>query len=837
LSWANYSAALEIGSPTIIDVFPFNGDSNNPPSNFAGTLELQGAPVVKWTDGTVPGAGDPNPDIGTMYYTAETPATINQDPNLNTSNWYTLAQFGSGLPDSPNSFADVRAIKFVSNYALAKDGNPRQGMDMVLTLLPGTTATNSGTTNDPGDIYTNSFSLDSPTLPPGQVLTSGGVSVQIASYSIGDFVFADIDGDGKYDPVVDYTAPNGVVINLYKSDGTFVAATTVGAEKPGRYVFFELGSGDYYVEIPASEFQVDQVLEHWTPSLLSTATNDDLNETGDQHAYSVGTPLANGVRSGVITLSANPPPPGGTPTGNEPLGDNVDLITDPTLDDFSNLTLDLGLVPDMYEVTGTVWNDANNNTLMDSGEVGIPGVTVVLAGSPYPGVPVRCLSVNTDANGFYKFDSVMSGNYQVIESAASAVPFGTTAACPPVGSDPTSYVSTTANVRNIIVDEANVPLQDFGDWEGVIVRGTVFDDNGLTGGTSANGIQDGAEKGIANIKVIATDAAGTVYDTTTTATDGSYTLHVPTNATVVKVREFNGAGYVTTDASVGNSAGTYVAATDTITFNVVAGIGSYVDLDFGDVRKMNFEPNHQSEILPGNVVFYAHKFSTTSQGTVNFTTTADANGTTGWSHLTYRDTDCDGTLNGTDSNTPIEGINLGVATGGELCIINKVYAPGNVPAQDRYRVITTANFTYGGTGAGSLDLKVTDLTIAGNKVAGTTAASPEVGESRLVLRKTVQNLTQSTAETENSNQANPGDVLKYRIHYRNTGTGPITDLEVNDSVPAFTGFIVSSESCDTTPAGLSCLPNRNLDDIWWDFSGSLAGGAQGSVSYEVVLDN
>ena len=828
LSWSNFSAALEIGAPTVIDVFPFNGDTNNPPSSFSGKVELQGAPPVTWSDDSVPVASDPFPAIGTVYYTAETPSTINQDPNVNTSNWCTEAQFGSALPDCPTNFAGVTAIKFVANYDLAKDGDPRQGMKIVVTLLPGTTATSEGVTNKPGDIYTNSFSLDSPTLPPGQVLNSGGVSVQVASYSIGDFVFADIDGDGKYDPLVDYTAPDGVRINLHESSGALVASTTLGLEKSGRYVFSQLGSGDYYVEIPASEFQNGKLLEHWTPSILSTATGDDLNEVDDHHAYTSGTPLTNGIRTGIITVSAAPPPPGGVPTGNEPLGDNVDVITDPTLDDFSNLTLDMGLKPDVYEVTGTVWNDANNNTLKDGGEVGIAGVTVVLVGSPYTGVPVRCISVNTDVNGFYKFDAVMSGSYQLVESAASSVPFGS-AACPPAGSDPTGYESTTSNVRNILVDETNVSMQDFGDWEGIIIRGTVFDDNGLSGGTSANGIQDGGEAGIGGIYMSASDAAGNIYDISLTATDGSYTLHAPTTATVVNVQQVNASGYVSTDATVGNSGGSYDPIADTITFTVVPGIGSYTDLDFGDVKKMIFEPDNQSEVLPGNAVFYPHKLTSTAQGTVRLTTATDLNTVAGWASTIYKDDNCDGTLNGSEASSVVTDTDLSIGTGESLCIINKVFAPPNVSAQDRFRVVINANFNYGGTTAGSIDLKVTDITTASE----TTSASPETG---LVLRKTVQNVTLNSAETETVNQANPGDFLKYRIYYRNTGNGPITDLKVDDMAPAFTTLKAGSAVCDTTPSGMTCSPLMGVRAVKWDFTGSLIGGADGEVSYEVKVD-
>jgi len=833
LSWANFSAALEIAAPVMIDVFPYNGDSNSPQSSFAGVMELAGAPTVTWTDGTTPVASDPFPDIGTTYYTADAPATIVEDPDNNTSNWCTLAQFGN--PNCPTAFDDVTALKFISNYALARDGNPRQGMKMTLTLLAGTTAGSTEPSNNPADIYTNSFAMDSVTLPASQFLKSGGATVQVASYSIGDFVFADIDEDGKYDPLIDYTAPNGVVVNLHKADGTLVASTTTGLEKPGRYVFNLLGTGDYYVEIPASEFQDNALLEHWGPSIISGLPDDDANETDDHHAYTAGTPDTDGIRTAIITVSANPAPPGGVPTGNEPVGDNVAFITDSTADDFSNLTLDMGLVPDMYEVSGTVWNDINNNGIRENTELGIPGVTVVLSGSPYPGVPVRCLSVDTDANGFYKFNRVLTGDYQLIESDASPTPFGS-ATCPPADSDPATFVSTTPNVRNITVHETNIQRQDFGDYNGIVIHGTVFDDNGISGGTSANGAQESNETGISGVKVVASDGAGTLYDSTRTATDGSYTLYVPGTVSTVTVQETNATGYITTGGQAGSTGGSYDMASDSVTFTATSAT-TYTNVDFGDVRKIIFEPDHESKVLPGNVVYYAHQFSTQAAGTVTFTTAADANTATGWSHLIYRDSNCDGILNGTEANAPLEGINLGVGANGRWCIVNKVYAPANAPASDKYRVITTASFAYSGGTASALAMKVTDITTVGNKVSPTTsAANPETGASRLKLHKTVQNISQNSAESSQLSQGKPGDYLKYRIYFRNTGTGPINDLKVDDTSPEFTKMQPPTASCDVVPTGMTCTPFMGIQKVKWTFTGSLPGGASGQVSYQVRID-
>lgn len=854
LSWANFSAAIKIAAPVAIDILPFNGDevlNRSPASSFSGVLELVGAPTTTWQDGSTPATTELA--IGTWYYTEDDPTTIKVDPDNNTSNWCLEVDFGD--TNCPTNFSDVTGLKFISNYALEKDGNPRQGMKAKVTLKAGDSAdSTSGNANKSGDIYTNRFSLDSSTLPAAQFFESGNSTVQIASYSIGDFVFADIDGDGKYDENIDYPAPTGVKVNLRKSDGTLVKSTTIGTKELGRYFFNVLDSGSYYVEIPASEFQNDALLEHWTASVLSTSENDDNDEGDDQHAYSSGTPATTGIRTGLMTLSATPAVPGGIPLGNEPLGDNTAFLSDPTGDDFSNFTLDMGLKPDVYEVTGTVWNDANNNGLRESSEVGISGVTVVLYGSPWG--DKHCLSVDTDANGYYKFDKVMSGTYKIYESDQSNVPFGS-ATCPPEAGDPATYTSTTSNVRTITVYEADIRRQDFGDYNGIIIRGTVFDDNGRSSGTSANASQDGGEKGISGIKVVATDASGNVYDTARTKTDGSYVLYVPGTASTVKVREYNASGYETTGADVGNSGGSYSASADVITFTAVSA-SEYVGLDFGDIQKPIFEPNNRGEILPGNVVFYAHKFTSPAGGDVSFIRVGDLSKSAGWASLLYHDSNCDGILNGAEGQSALDTQAIVVDAGESVCIIDKVYAPSNVAPRDQYRVTTTAVFNFGGS---NLELTVSDITIASQVVTPSLPASPavtaipatsvapaqpavaaspvtpEVGPSRLELRKSVKNITKNTAETQTSNHAEPGDILEYRIYYSNTGTGPITELQVNDTAPAFTEFVLGSGGCSLTPSGMTCVPVMGVSDIQWNFTGSLQGGESGNVSYRVSVDD
>ena len=118
-----------------------------------------------------------------------------------------------------------------------------------------------------------------------------------------------------------------------------------------------------------------------------------------------------------------------------------------------------------------------------------------------------------------------------------------------------------------------------------------------------------------------------------------------------------------------------------------------------------------------------------------------------------------------------------------------------------------------------------------------TAAGHQVSPSRLELTKTVENLTQMTSETTTLNTAKPMEILRYHLYYRNSGSEPITDLHVRDAVPAYTQYIINSSACDTTPTFMTCTPNVNIEELTWDFTGTLPSGSAGKVSYEVIINN
>lgn len=323
----NFSETLAIQAPTIYEVLPYNGDANNaanvqrtPPSDYAGTSVLRAAPVAtNWT-------GEARP--GTFYYTTVASADVpqQQSDDDDASIWSTTFT------------AAATGFKFVASTPLTTTANAANSGIKI-------TFQTDQDGNDPGDIYTNRFTAISQTLNSGnQLLTSNTVSVRVIGFSLGDLIWFDLNGDGKYDAGTDRLAPEGVKVEVRKADGTVVTTTTtLGGDQQGRWVVNDLSAGDYYVTIPASEFAAGGKLAGAVPALNPVADpNTDANEGVDHHAIADGA----GVRSsGVIRLSADT---AADPlAGQEPLGDNVaGLILSPlTTDDFTNLTLDLALIP------------------------------------------------------------------------------------------------------------------------------------------------------------------------------------------------------------------------------------------------------------------------------------------------------------------------------------------------------------------------------------------------------------------------------------------------------------------------------------------------------------
>jgi protocatechuate 3,4-dioxygenase beta subunit len=430
-----------------------------------------------------------------------------------------LANFApSGTPsadpdDNANNVNDGSAVGQLGSGGFVESG--------VITL------TANGETGNDGDTDNNTnLSLDF------------GLAVKTANrLTLGDRVFKDANNNGRLDS--GETGIANVTVQLISSTGTVLK--TVTTDTDGKYAFDSLTAGDYKVRLPATDFQTSGPLAGFTPSATGSSNpNDNVNDDNDGAATgSLGT--TGTVDSGLVTLSAN-----GEPT------------TDGDADKNTNLSLDFAMVQaaaGTLSLGGTVWNDTNNNGLLDASEGGIAGVLVQLLN--VSGTVVQ--TATTGAGGTFSFTALTAGDYKVrlpasdFTGTAALVGFtsstgtngsptgafeGSATPDPDTGtdSDDNGLVTGTLGTTSGLVETKTLSLAtstttvDLGMFRKLSLGNVVFND------LNNNGTQDANEPGIGNVSVrlLNADASFALVATTTTNAQGQYlfTNLVPGNYAV-----------------------------------------------------------------------------------------------------------------------------------------------------------------------------------------------------------------------------------------------------------------------------------------------------------------
>ena len=185
------------------------------------------------------------------------------------------------------------------------------------------------------------------------------LSIDSAFYnlaSLGDYVFADNNGDGIQNS--GDTALEGVTVQLIDGNGNVMASTTTAAD--GSYLFNNLYPGDYQVQFTAPDgFEFTTANQGSDAQLDSDVDSKGLSKT--------------------VTLTS---------------GEN-------------NLSLDAGLV-ELASVGNFIWHDLDADGIQDENEAGIEGATVYIRNE---GENVTVMTTSTDANGEYKFEGLPPGEY------------------------------------------------------------------------------------------------------------------------------------------------------------------------------------------------------------------------------------------------------------------------------------------------------------------------------------------------------------------------------------------------------------------------------------------
>lgn len=460
------------------------------------------------------------------------------------------------------------------------------------------------------------------------------------------------------------------------------------------------------------------------------------------------------------------------------------------------------------KISGTVFNDVNHNAARDGGE-SVPGFTLFakLIDQASPATAIQAVSVN-GTTGFYQFNLLQPATYTVIIDDNNTVSDVT----PNVAA---GWLSTTGgNSRTgISVSTADVNNVEFGLFNGSVIRGRSFNDNGAGGGSANDGIQNGTEVGINGAAITAWDSGlSTKLAEAVSNSSGDFSLWLPASVGNVPIiiRETDPSGF----RSIAGSGATYNLTNDEFSLTNTPGT-EISGLFFGNIPFNVFEANQNRSGLPGTVIWIPHTLRAGTQGSVTFTVNQSPEPSAiTWPVVVYEDVNKNGVLDASESQITGPFPFLG---GQQTDILLKVTIPSNAPITAKNRLDVLADFAFANSAIVE-QLSLIDLLTANNSVS----AGLEI--SKLVDKAT----------------ALPGQTLTYTISYVNNSSGALNSVQIFDSTPAYTVF--SAASSGTLPTGITAINITSpavgsTGNITWQFVGTLQAGASGQVSYTVTIEN
>jgi uncharacterized protein (DUF2141 family) len=265
--------------------------------------------------------------------------------------------------------------------------------------------------------------------------------------SISGEKFNDANGNGLLDP--GEAGVGGVTIQLFSGTGTSAILASTVTDGSGNFTFTNLTAGTY---------SLTEVL----PS-----------------GYRQTFPSGQGHGGHVVSIAP---------------GQNIQNVR------FGNQ-----LIPQFGAISGMKFNDVNGNGVLDAGEPGLPGVTIIL--QPSAGAPVTS---TTDTAGNFSFQNLTPGTYTLSE----VVPAGYQQTLPPPPGTMTVTVTAGNTVSHVLFGNQLIPV--------VVPKGSIsgfiyYDFN-------KNKIQDPSEKGLPDVTVNLFDLSGHLVATTTTDVNGLFTF-------------------------------------------------------------------------------------------------------------------------------------------------------------------------------------------------------------------------------------------------------------------------------------------------------------------------
>jgi SdrD B-like domain/Secretion system C-terminal sorting domain len=343
------------------------------------------------------------------------------------------------------------------------------------TLSTGNATNNSDVSNTPGPNYGRTTDIS--ITAPNTVITGVDAGLYLQpnnKSSLGNRVWVDANNNGIQDEgevgIPDVTVE--LYIGTLAAGPTGAAIATTTTDGSGYYIFNDLtpsvlGQG-YFVRFPLAA-TINNGATALVPTTVDESSNS-LDETDSDAKTSAVGPINPGYTEGYILAPGE-----------------------------RNLTVDAGFysATNNASIGNRVWNDANDNGIQDAGEVGVPGVRVILRDNTNAIIATQ----STDANGNYLFAGLPAGSYTV---EFDGIPTGFTlsaqneGANDAVDSDVDAITRRTAPIA-LVAGEANTTV-DAGITK-VKPSGLASIGNRVWYDLNANGIQDAGETGVNGVQV------------------------------------------------------------------------------------------------------------------------------------------------------------------------------------------------------------------------------------------------------------------------------------------------------------------------------------------------
>jgi len=323
-----------------------------------------------------------------------------------------------------------------------------------------------------------------PSAIAGIVLPAGGDSVQnnfgeTLGVSLSGRVFFDANNDGVQSGAAE-TGIEGVTLTLTGTDdtGASVSVTTT-TDANGDYAFDGLRPGTYTVTEPQQP----------------TGTSNGQTVAGTVGGTSTGT---------------------ATPITTVPSAISTIDLTTPGSASVDNL---FGEIPLNSAISGRVWEDTDNDGVIDPSEQGIGNVVVRLTGTDLGGNTIT-REVTTQPDGSYAFTELPPGTYTITEPDQPTGTLNGTTVPGTGGGTATPPTSTPSVISTVVLgvgEEASG--NNFGEVPSGSIAGRVYNDG------NNNGVIDAGEGGFLNVQVVLTgtnELGETVDVTVTTDSEGRY---------------------------------------------------------------------------------------------------------------------------------------------------------------------------------------------------------------------------------------------------------------------------------------------------------------------------